>query len=132
MKRLKGKTMRVSMFDKQFAGALRAGTKTNTIRRVRKDPLRVGEEIAVRIWEGAPYSSPQCQIGVTRIVRIEPVQVTERGVSLNGGKLLAKKDLDALVRAEGFGSWEEMRTWFLDHTGLPTEGMVSITFEPVR
>lgn len=132
MKRLKGKIMRVSMFENRFADALRAGTKTNTIRKVRKVPLVVGEEIAVRHWEGTPYSSPQCHIGVTRILRIEPVEVTPRGVSLNGGKLLPKKELEVFVKAEGFGSWEDMREWFSERTGLPTEGMVSITFEPVK
>jgi hypothetical protein len=51
--------MKVLMFQPRFAPLVEAGTKTQTIRPVRRRPIVVGDELSLRAWTGLPYRSPQ-------------------------------------------------------------------------
>ena len=118
--------MKVIMFQPRFAALVKAGTKTQTIRPVRKVPLVGGERVSLRQWSGLPYRSPQIELRTAEIVSVRSMSITITGnLPLEiEGRILWEKELDAFARADGFASAGEMVTWFDETHGLPFFGQL--------
>lgn len=122
--------MIVKMFQPRFAPLVESGAKIQTIRPTPKRMPRVGAEISCRVWEGKPYRSKQREILCATVRMVSLVRLA------GGGILIAPydpsrdpvwspvADLGAFARADGFASWDDMRSWFSDTHGLPFSGLL--------
>lgn len=105
-------------FRTRFAESVKLGTKRQTIRATRKHRPRVGQVAHCFVGLRTQKCRP---LGQWRIVEVVAVQISTRGVSVNG-KTVPPKKLDRFAQADGFSNWREMRTWFEDVHGLPFAG----------
>jgi hypothetical protein len=106
-------------FKEQFAAAVKSGRKRQTIRKRRKNPIRVGDTLA--FWTGLrtkgarPLRSPARCKSLTRIAMCEAGAVLGRRRWLS----LKSKTLRDLARMDGFATPDEMIEFFKDLYGLP-------------
>ena len=111
--------MKVLLFQPRFADLVRSGAKTQTIRRDRKHPIKVGDQLSLRRWTGKPYRSKQEVLGAAQCVAEIPCLIYEYGAMV-GTNLAVNAEGFALK--DGFASFEEMREWFDSTHGLPFSG----------
>ena len=122
--------MIVKMFQPRFAPLVESGEKIQTIRPVPKRMPRVGAEISCRVWEAAPYRSHQREILRSVVVASSLVRIADGGILIapydpsRDPSWTPVTDLDAFARADGFASWDDMRSWFSDTHGLPFSGLL--------
>lgn len=120
--------MPVILFNHYFAARVADGTKRQTIRRPRKRPIRVGQVLSLREWEGAPYRSKQVHLRYGVCTAVEPVLIDtfwHPAWPLRievGGVRLAPCGVRRFAEADGFDSPEDMEQWWFDVHGLPFEG----------
>lgn len=121
----------VKLFQPRFAALVKAGTKTQTIRKVPKrerDMPKVGNELVAAEWTGAPYRSKQRVLGHGIITRVAKIKITTNGfehweeeghgIRRNGATL------DAFAQADGFKNFDDMKDWFKQTHGLPFTGIL--------
>lgn len=123
--------MHVLMFEQRFWAPVSAGPKRQTVRLRRALPIRLGDELSLRRWEGVPYRSRQvalCDDQVARAVReilIDACHGRAEGrpyVWIEGGDELNGKQMDAFARSDGFESAVELVGWHDAAHGLPFLG----------
>jgi hypothetical protein len=115
--------MKVMMFQGRFEALIAEGRKLQTIRPFRRNPLKVGEELSLRVWTGKPYRSPQREIAQVVVARVRIVQIEADRVSVwipEGWRPIPFPR--EFAKSDGFGSWEELAAWFAEAHGLPFEG----------
>ena len=114
-------------FQPQFVPLVESGQKTQTIRPVRKRPIKVGDRLLLDAWKGQPYRSTVRRLGVGIVESVRPIEI---GVGRFGDEIeVAGQRLDtheraALSRADGFGCATELLDWFQKTHGLPFAGVV--------
>jgi len=113
----------VKMFKPQFAPLVEAGTKTQTVRPMPKRFIRAGDPISLRAWVGKPYRSKQRVLREAVVTESRAVLITNVGIIMDGDYLGEEATLK-FVKADGFGSWNEMRDWFSSTHGLPFPGLL--------
>jgi hypothetical protein len=118
--------MAVLMFQKRFAPLVKSGAKRQTIRPKRKHPIKPGDHLSLREWEGVAYRSKQVELGEARCKSAVPITVTNHFamVRLAGESYYwtGNKDADRFAQADGFDSLAEMIQWFDETHGLPFHG----------
>jgi hypothetical protein len=108
-------------FDKRFSGMVLSGTKTQTIRKPRKHPFKVGQ--TAYLYTG--MRTKNCRkLGGGGITRVLPIEIASDTVvfpgAFEGYEVAFMGDtLELFARDDGFESWEEMREWFRETYGLP-------------
>lgn len=118
----------VVMFKAQFEDQVASGTKRQTIRPARKRPLKIAAILSFRVWTGLPYRSKQREIARGTLESVEEIEIRQDGVTIGLpgsdriGWRAGSSGLETFARADGFGSWEEMRAWFDKQHGLPFTG----------
>jgi hypothetical protein len=106
------------MFQERFVDLVASGAKPHTIRlRARCKPA---DRLSLRTWTGKAYRSRQRIIREVTCTRVDPVTITDEGISIYGAALNA----EAVAKADGFASWADMRAWFSDVHGLPFHGQL--------
>ena len=105
-------------FNAQFAGPVKSRLKRQTIRAKRKTRPRAGQ--TAYCFRGLRTKAVR-RLGAWPIVAVVDVMLTAQGVWLNG-RQYPDVHLDKFARADGFGSWAAMRTWFAREHGLPFHG----------
>lgn len=108
--------MKVIMFQPRFAPLVASGVKPYTIRKPRKNPIKVGDKLSLRTWTGKPYRSKQKILRDTVCVNVEPFKMDTHFIWQLGSDDLAKRD--------GFADAGDMVRWFKDTHGLPFEGVL--------
>ena len=73
----------VLMFDRRFVADITDGTKRQTYRKPRARPIRPGDTISLRHWEGVAYRSIQIEIAEVvctsvEFARLTAVEITHR------------------------------------------------------
>jgi hypothetical protein len=113
----------VIMFAAEFAPAILAKTKKQTIRRDRKAAIYVGDCLELRQWSDVAYRSKQVGIDAVLCTKAAPIELTEQGAKVAGNtqNLLG---LELLAREDGFQSWAAMKDWFRSNYGLPFKGIL--------
>ncbi len=107
-------------FSPQFADAVAKGIKRQTIRALRKRPIRIGDYLALYTGQ----RTARCRrLLDTCCKRVAPIVIEEFNVILDGKKLW-EHEMRELARQDGFEIWDEFVAWFEDHYGLPFEGVV--------
>lgn len=117
--------MTTIMFQSRFAGPLQAGTKRQTIRPPRKRPIKVGERLSLRRWQGKAYRSSQVKIIDAECTGVFDILICATGIRIGTGEFRTDVAwLDEFARGDGFSGWGEMRTFFASRFGygLPFEG----------
>jgi len=136
-------------FQKQFAAAVESGEKRQTIRALRKNPIKAGDwlylytgqrtkwcrplivqrsvEVIRRFIKGRPLKHVvECQ-SVTPI-KIEPAHVWLKDLPVRGNerrwRRLLVHDLQLFAEDDGFVLAEDLIDWFKKTHGLPFEGVL--------
>lgn len=115
----------VFMFKPEFIALIFSGTKHTTIRPRRKRAVRLGDAMDMRVWEGKPYRarSHRRKFGQAEVQKVEIVTIHKDCVMTASGALWADHgECEDFARADGFGSFTEMRAWFAQAHGLPFTG----------
>ena len=112
----------VRMFKPQFAAAVEAGEKCQTIRPTPKRMPEAGDLISLRCWTEKPYRSKQRELREATITKVLPITIEESKILLCGLEIHTTPD-EFAVR-DGFKDWPEMRQWFADTHGLPFSGVL--------
>jgi uncharacterized protein YqfB (UPF0267 family) len=119
--------MKTILFRHRFQRPILNGTKTQTIRRPRKRPLKAGEVVSLREWQTLPYRSPQIEIGTARIYQISHVVLDlvreEMRVELDGVNLGELGQLESFAIADGFRDVRDMARHWAVHKGFPFVGV---------
>lgn len=126
----RGRKQFVRMFQKRFEAAIVSGMKPHTVRR---RPMRMpepGDRLSCRVWEGLPYRSPQREILLVEVEKVEDfllMRMPEGDRMRVGLKWLDAAEAEEFAQADGFVSFVEMREWFERTHDLkrgPYEGIV--------
>ena len=113
--------MRVILFQPQFAELVRAGTKTQTIRRTAR--CKPGDTLSLRRWTGKPYRSKQQTLCVATCANVHTVLIQPDRIDIDGVPI-SQNGEDALARADGFRNVGEMLHWFGTTHGFPFKGEI--------
>ena len=108
-------------FQKQFAEAVKNGSKQQTIRTKRKNPINEGD--ILYLYTG--MRTKQCE--KLKEVKCESVldfRINSLGLSCTVGQhtLYYLDHLNRVAIADGFKDWVDMVRWFSETHGLPFEG----------
>ena len=106
-------------FRSRFADAVQSGLKLQTIRAPRvRGHARPGD--ALQLYTGMRTRACRKLADALCLASTHCI-LTEGGVWLGDG---SRAGLDDFAQADGFGNFEEMRTWFRKTHGLPFEGQL--------
>lgn len=109
-------------FMGKFAAAIKAGRKTQTIRR----NLRCKPGDALQLYTG--QRTPACQkIADAVCLETYPLTISDTGIRFEAGQchsLRHPHDLDSFAQADGFIAWEDMKAFFFEKYGLPFKGFL--------
>lgn len=109
-------------FKAQFADAVCAHVKRQTIRAKRKHQPRIGQ--VAYCFTG--MRTRGCRyLGEWIIRKVAEIRILEDGVILEGGPVRFD-ELDTFARMDGFESWPDMRRFFTKQHGLPFHGVLVI------
>lgn len=114
--------MKVLMFKPQFAEAVEAGTKRQTVRPRRKNPIEPGDELSLRKWTGLPYRSPQILLRTAICAIVRDITITRHGFAIIDGIVMPDAEQEEFARADGFTDSDTMVKWFKETHGLPFHG----------
>lgn len=114
----------VRLFKPQFAAAVAAGTKRQTVRPMPHRMPEAGDGISLRTWTGLPYRSRQRILGETTIERVREVKMHATGQIELAGRYLPTPEMEAFARADGFADLEALLAWFHAEHGLPFTGIL--------
>lgn len=117
--------MTVLMFHKRFVPLIKQGLKRQTIRPPRKRPIKVGDALSLRFWEGQGYRSPMVTILDVTCVALFSIRIDAGGIEFGEGigPISRGYMLDDFARDDGFTSWADMLAWYhSDGYGLPFSG----------
>jgi hypothetical protein len=117
--------MIVLLFQDRFAPLVRVGSKIQTIRGARKQPVKVGDHLSLRRWTGAAYRSPQEVLRESYCTLIAPVMIGKTAGDLFiDDRPMDSDDSHAFARNDGFADVVDMLNWFGNVHDLPFAGML--------
>lgn len=120
--------MKTLTFKPEFAEAVRDGRKTQTIRPVRKVPVKEGDALSLRMWSDLPYRSKQVVLREAVCVETVPIRITDRSIVVGTGPHAHEYNtmggLDAQAQLDGFPDFPAMAAWFQRVHGLPFSGVL--------
>jgi len=104
-------------FSSQFAPAVESGDKLQTIRRVRKHPIRAGDRLV--LYTG--MRTPACRkLREARCIKTTPIRICPctATVYLNDRRL-SRLEAARVARRDGFGSLKAFCEWFRETYRIP-------------
>lgn len=112
-------------FKCDFVGAILRGEKRQTIRQVRKHPIKPGDKLYLYTGMRTAHCS---KIADAVCESISPIEIRADGMSLDGADMLEWEQVQ-MAHADGFRDVELFRYFFERQYGLPFVGVV-IRFRP--
>ena len=112
--------------DPRFVPAIKAGTKTSTIR-TSQTVYQAGDTLVLKEWAGRPYWSKQRGVGAYRIDSVTPVYVAKDAIYRDtpaGVIAFTPEQMADLVAQDGFPNWSAMLEYFEAHGGVPFFGQL--------
>ena len=107
-------------FSERFAAAVESGEKCQTIRKQRKNPIKVGDPLY--LYTG--MRTKQCRkLKETKCTGVYPVLIVYGGLMLCRS-FCSTGYMKEIVRRDGFDNPDEFFEWFKDHYGLPFRGVL--------
>lgn len=112
-------------FQKEFALAVERGSKTQSIRALRKRPIHKGDWLA--LYTGMRTS--RCRkLGEARVTSVVQIEIFPTHVALGGDRILLSEtgltQSTRFARRDGFASLPHLVIWFRETHGLPFVGEV--------
>ncbi len=115
--------MSVLMFQERFADKVATGVKRQTIRPTRKRPIKAGDFLSLRKWEGKAYRSKQIELATGTCIGVYDIEILEHTAIIDGLDYDRRGvGIHYFATADGFESWGHMRDWFKETHGLPFVG----------
>lgn len=114
-------------FQNRFADAIVSGAKRQTIRKVRKRPIRLGDNLILATWTEQPYRSKVKRLCETICTNVEKIVIGSGPFSDEidiGRRRLDVTQRAALARDDGFACTTEMINWFKEVHDLPFYGVI--------
>lgn len=105
--------MKTIIFKPEFQQKILSGIKDQTIRPLRKRPLKIGEPVSFRCWSGSPYRSNQIEFAraeITDVLRFTMERLGKGGPVVymcNGVKID-----EQFIRRDGFDNRVQFETFF--------------------
>lgn len=121
-------------FKEQFVPAIIDGTKGGTIRAYRTNKMKVGD--IMYLYVGLRTRQTR-KLGQHTCVELFDVIVMDYGILFRGPDIqfeINAEQLDQFAKSDGFGSWDEMKTFFeMPFHGfcarwIPLKDQVNITY----
>lgn len=107
-------------FREEFVEAIISGEKRQTIRPVRKNPIRAGDTLY--IYTG--MRTKNCRkVSTVRCVSVDSIEIHPGLIRLNGAMVFPHK-LDEFIKADGFDRRYKFFEFFKLQYGLPFRGVV--------
>ncbi len=104
-----------------FKDKIISGSKRQTIRGIRKNPIKEGETLYMW-WK---QRSPQREkLGEATCIKVSKIDIETRFIRLNDELINDIDSLDKVAIADGFDNWFCMMEWFADTHGLPFTGVL--------
>jgi hypothetical protein len=122
--------MPVIMFLPRFHGLVATGAKRQTIREARKRPIKPGDPLSLRAWEGTPYRSKQAVLREAECVAVRPILIEDgrrigRPLDIEvAGVVVNPRELDHFAQGDGFEDAADMARFWAEYRHLPFEGVV--------
>ena len=113
-------------FKTQFADKVESGEKKQTIRPVRKKPIKAGDTLY--LYTG--MRTKNCRrLLVTECISIADIKIHENKARIEERDFFWSRheectSLNELANDDGFNSWPEMQEFFQKQYGLPFEGVL--------
>jgi len=104
-----------------FKDKILSGAKRQTIRSVRKHPVKENDTLYMYWKQRSPKEKEK--LGESTCIKIAPITITELGVSCEDIEV-RYHCLDLFAIADGFDNWDEMRDFFNKTHGLPFTGVL--------
>lgn len=107
-------------FKKQFAPSVKDGSKTSTIRALRKkgEHAKMGDHL--QLYYG--MRTKHCRKLLDAVCTgSTPISITEDGIELNQ-QMVAPDHRDGIAKRDGFESWEGLRDFIAEEHGFPFNG----------
>ena len=95
-------------FKSEFAEPVSSGQKKQTIRRKRKKPIKVGDNLYLYTGQRSANCRPLGEAVATTVL---PVTIHPSGMRI-GEQELQQIDLESIAVADGFESFIDMSIWF--------------------
>lgn len=112
-------------FKCDFVGAIQRGEKRQTIRQIRKRPIKPGD--ILYLYTG--MRTAHCEkIGEAVCESVQSIEIHSDVMILDGADMLGWEQ-SKMARADGFRDVDQFRAFFERHYGLPFYGVV-IRFRP--
>ena len=107
-------------FKKQFAPLIASGKKTQTIRLIRKHPIKKGDKLY--LYTGLRTKHSQ-KIKEANCISVEPINIGCHTITL-ANKVLSHSEQLLLAHADGFNNLADFRAFFEKAYSLPFDGVV--------
>ena len=111
--------MAILNFQKQFADAIKDGSKCQTIRKRRKYPIKKGDTLYLYTGLRTKNAEKLKEIKCSDVLK---VKMDWKKVALPAIVINYLEYLDEFAIADGFEDWTEMINWFESVHGIPFEG----------
>lgn len=116
--------MAVLLFERQFWRPILDRTKVHSIRGPRKRPIRAGDALSLRGWEGVAYRSPQRTLADVVCVRVRECRITSQAITIDELRIVDPEHLDAFAVSDGFASWRDLLAYRGFNYGFPFSGVL--------
>jgi hypothetical protein len=114
--------MKVLMFKPQFTDAVGQHIKRQTVRPVRKNPIKPGDKLSLRHWLDLPYRSKQVLLRTATCTTTHEITISRDGFVIINGLRLCEKEQEEFANDDGFIDSKVMVAWFDQVHGLPFRG----------
>ncbi|MCA6521781.1 MAG: hypothetical protein IM596_07980 [Pseudanabaena sp. M051S1SP2A07QC] len=104
-----------------FKDKILRGEKWQTIRTIRKHPIKQGEKLYLWWKQRSPERE---KLGEATCTKVSKIEIETRFIQLDGKLINRMDDLDKIAIADGFDNWLGMMEWFSNTHGLPFEGVL--------
>jgi hypothetical protein len=116
-----------------FKGKILLGQKRNTICRIRKAPIKAGDNLFLYWHQRSPDNE---LMFTTYCTKVRSLAIYHHGIRLLDPQYFMgnhpvtgdPKELNKFAQADGFVDWEHMRDWFVKQHGLPFTDAVMISW----
>lgn len=107
-------------FKSKFVDEIRSRAKRQTIRQVRKHPIRPGDTLYLYTGMRTAHCS---KIADAVCESVSPIEIRAEGMSLDDADMLEWEQVQ-MARDDGFENVAEFRAFFERQYGLPFSGVV--------
>ncbi|HUV00468.1 MAG TPA: hypothetical protein VMW32_05865 [Bacteroidales bacterium] len=115
--------MPILNFQKQFAEAVKNGTKKQTIRATRKYPIKKGDTLY--LYTGLrTKSAEKLKEVICKDTSDITIDICKHKVVIPNIRINYLEELDSFARADGFKDWTALLSWFEKTHGLPFKGQL--------